>query len=229
MEGYVENDEQLREFETDYERKLEREADAALERIQRGQSWEDWRKVAELFTHGRKLAMLHGHANKPEGKGYNLCFSSWLDQHPKLRSIDKATRNHAMQCFDKIAEIDAWRVTLADNQRQTINHPTTVLRRFTASQRENAGDKVGEKKQTEREALRDANAELEGQVAKLKRTIEQSGENLFSLSDTAKNMAIVLAGNLSTGKLGELAKEIANELTKKRKLEAEKKRAGPRA
>ena len=228
MTDYVENDDQLRQFEADYEQKLEREADEALERIQRGQTWLDWRKVAELFAHGRKLAMLRGHANKPEGKGYNLCFSGWLDAHPKLRSIDKATRNHAMQCIDNIEAIEAWRATLAENQRQTINHPTTVLRRWKAADRETAGGDAAPKKQTEREALREANAELEGEVAKLKRKIEQSGENLFSLSDTAKNIAMTLAGNLSTGKLGELAKELTNELTKKRKLEAEKKRAGPR-
>jgi hypothetical protein len=226
---FVENDVQLREFEADYELKLERDAEEALDRIQRGQTWLDWRKVAELFTHGRKLAMLNGRANKPEGKGYNLCFSQWLDAHPKLRSVDKATRNHAMQCMDNIDAIEAWRATLAENQRQTINHPTTVLRRFKAADRETAGGEAAPKKQSEREALRDANADLEGQVAKLKRTIEQSGENLFSLSDTAKNMALVLAGNLSTGKLGELAKELANELAKKRKLEADKKRAGPRS
>jgi hypothetical protein len=226
---FVENDVQLREFEADYEKKLERDAEAALDRIQRGQTWLDWRKVAELFTHGRKLAMLNGHANKPEGKGYNLCFSAWLDAHPKLRSVDKATRNHAMQCMDNIDAIEAWRATLAENQRQTINHPTTVLRRFKAADRETAGGEAAPKKQSEREALREANANLEGENAKLKRTIEQSGENLFSLSDTARNMAIVLAGNLSTGKLGELAKELNAALAKRRKLEAEKKRAGPRS
>ncbi|HEX3521274.1 MAG TPA: hypothetical protein VHT52_04215 [Stellaceae bacterium] len=215
-------------FEAEYEAKLEREADEALERIQRGQSWLDWVKVAQLFAHGRKVAMLNGHANKPEGKGYNLCFSAWLDAHPKLRSIDKATRNHAMQCVDHLDAIEAWRATLGENQRQTINHPTTVLRRFTAAQRETAGE-AAPKKQSEREALREANATLEGEVTKLKRKIEQGGENLFAMSDTAKNIAMTLAGNLSAGKLGDLCKELAAELTRKRKAEADKKRAGPRS
>jgi hypothetical protein len=40
---------------------------------------------------------------------------------------------------------------------------------------------------------------------------------------------MVLAGNLSTGKLGELCKELTAELTRKRKMEADKKRAGPRS
>jgi hypothetical protein len=215
-------------FEAEYEARLEREADEALERIQRGQTWLDWRKVAELFSHGRKLAMLHGHANKPEGKGYNLCFSGWLDSHPKLRMVDKATRNHAMQCMDQIDAIEAWRATLAENQRQTINHPTTVLRRFKAADRESAGGDAAPRKQTEREALREANAELEGEVAKLKRTIEQSGENLFSLSDSAKSIARLLRDYWSANKLAELSKALTEEAKVKRGLEGKTKNGGPR-
>jgi hypothetical protein len=135
MTDHIDNGEAQR-FEAEYEATLEREADEALDRIQRGQSWLDWVKVAQLFAHGRKLAMFRGHANKPEGKGYNLCFSAWLDAHPKLRAVDKATRNHAMQCIDQLDAIEAWRATLAENQRQTINHPTTVLRRFKSANRD---------------------------------------------------------------------------------------------
>jgi hypothetical protein len=215
-------------FEVEYEAKLEREADEAFERIQRGQTWLDWRKVAELFAHGRRQAMLRGHANKPEGKGYNLCFSAWLDAHPKLRSIDKATRNHAMQCVDNIDAIEAWRATLGENQRQTINHPTTVLRRFTSAQRETAGE-AAPKKQTEREALREANATLEGEVAKLKRTIEQSGENLFALSDSAKSIARLLRDYWSANKLAELSKALTEEAKTKRALEGKTKNGGPKA
>ena len=215
-------------FEAEYEAKLEREADEAMDRLERGQTWLDWRKVAELLSHGRKLSMLRAHTNKPEGKGYNLAYSGWLEAHPKLRKIDKATRNHALQCFDAIDAIDAWRLTLGENQRQTINHPTVVLRRFKAAQRDGAGGDDAPKKQTEREALREANAELEGEVAKLKKKIEQSGENLFAMSDTPSNIAMTLAAHMSSGKLADVVKALSNELAKKRKAEADKRRAGPR-
>jgi hypothetical protein len=218
----------VQRFEAEYEAKLEREADEALERIQRGQTWLDWVKVAQLFAHGRKQAMLRGHANKPEGKGYNLCFSAWLDAHPKLRSIDKATRNHAMQCVDQLDAIEAWRLTLAENQRQTINHPTTVLRRFKAADRDNAGGDAAPKKQTEREALREANATLEGEVAKLKRKIEQSGENLFSLNDTAKQIARLLRDYWGSNKLAELSRALTEEAKVKRALEGKTKNGGPK-
>lgn len=217
-------------MEAEYEARLEREADEACDRIKRGQSWLDWVKIAELFAHGRKIAMYRGHANKPEGKGYNLCFAAWLDAHPKLREIDKASRNHAMQCWDQIDAIQAWRATLAEygsKSRQTINHPTTVLRRFLADQRETTGNAPA-KKQSIREALQDANAELEGEVAKLKRKIEQSGENLFSMADTPKDIAMAIAGAVSISKLADIGKALTAELAKKRKVEAEKKRGGPR-
>lgn len=217
-------------MEAAYEARLEQEADEAYDRLERGQTWLDWVKVAELFAHGRKVAMLRGHSNKPEGKGYNLCFAAWLDAHPKLRKIDKATRNHAMQCFDQIDAITAWRATLAEygaKSRQTINHPSTCLRRFLADQRETTGN-APPKKQNLREALQEANAELEGEVAKLKKKIEQSGENLFSMSDTPKDIAMAIAGSCSVSKLGDISKAILAELQRKRKAEAEKKRGGPR-
>ena len=191
MEGYVENDTELRQFEADYEQKLEREADEALERIQRGQTWLDWRKVAELFAHGRKLSMLRGHANKPEGKGYNLNFSAWLDAHPKLRSIDKATRNHAMQCIDNIDAIEAWRATLADNQRQTINHPSTVLRRFKSANREDAGEDAP-KKQSLADALRERNAELEAKMAKIEREAKDAEDRDWFYEGTPAQLAAML-------------------------------------
>jgi hypothetical protein len=191
MEGYVENDAELRQFEADYEAKLEREADEALERIQRGQTWLDWRKVAELFAHGRKLAMLRGHTNKPEGKGYNLSFAAWLDAHPKLRSIDKATRNHAMQCMDQIDAIETWRATLADNQRQTINHPTTVLRRFKSANRDNAGEEPV-KKLSEKDALRERNAELEAQLSRMEREAKDADDRDWFYEGTPAELAAVL-------------------------------------
>lgn len=213
-------------FEADYEARLEAEADAALDRIQRGQSWNDWAKIGELFVHGRKLAMLHGHTNEPAGKGYNMAFSSWLDAHPKLRAVDKATRNHAMQCFDNIQEITEWRAKLAQNQRETINHPTTVLRRWRKEQAGEAEKTV--KKQAARDELNEKVSILEADNKRLRDKLDKGGENIFALSDTAPQIAMALAGNLSSSKLADLHKALGLELAKKRKFEADKKRAGPR-
>ena len=221
-----ENEEAAR-FEAEYEARLEREADEAIDRIEKGQSWLDWLKIGELFVHGRNVAMLRGHTNKPEGKGYNLCFAGWMDAHPKLRKIDKATRNHCMQCFDLREEIGSWRATLGQNQRDTINHPTTVLRRFRAAQKENAGE-AAMRKQSKTAELQEKLAEFERENMKLRDKIEKGGENIFAMSDTARNIAMAIAGNLSIGKLGELCKELSAELAKKRKLEADRKRAGPK-
>jgi hypothetical protein len=219
--------EEIDRFEAEYEARLEAEADAALERIQRGQSWADWLKIGELFVHGRKLAMLRGHANKPEGKGYNLSFSAWMDAHPKLRVVDKATRNHAMQCFDNRDAIETWRASLGENQRQAKNHPTVVLRGWNKSNAENAGAEAV-KKTSKAAETQEKLAEFERENIALRQRLEKSGENLFALSDTAKNIARVLAGNMSVPKLTELGKALAAELAAKRKLEADKKRAGPR-
>jgi hypothetical protein len=212
--------------ESDYEAQLERDAEAALDRITRGQSWADWMKVGELFCHGRKQAMLHAHTNRPEGKGYNLLFSGWMDAHPKLRTVDKATRNHAMQCFDNLASITEWRATLAFNQLQAINHPSTVLRRWRKEQA-GEGEKAA-KKASAKEELNEKVAVLEADNKKLRDKLDKGGENIFALSDTAPQIAMALAGNLSMSKLTDLHKALGAELAKKRKFEAERKRAGPR-
>jgi hypothetical protein len=213
-------------FEADYEAKLERDADAALDRIQRGQSWDDWMKIAELFSHGSKTSMLHAHTNERAGKGYNLAFAAWLDAHPKMRAIDKATRNHCLQCYDNFHEITAWRAKLGQNQREAINHPKTVLQRWRKEQA-GEGEKVA-RKASAKEELNEKVAVLEADNAKLRKKLDDGGENIFALSDSASQIAMALAGNLSMSKLTDLHKALGAELTKKRKFEAERKRAGPR-
>lgn len=230
MDMTIDNHEAER-FENEYEARLEAEADAALDRIERGQTWLDWRKVAELFAHGRKLAMLNGHANKPEGKGYNTCFSAWIKEHPRLAKLDGVTRKHCLDCWDQIDAIETWRATLAETgskSRQTINHPTVMLRRFLADQRAGETGEKPEKKPSLREALQEANAGLEAENAKLKRKIEESGENLFALNDSAKSIARLLRDYWSANKLAELSKALVEEAKIKRGLEGKNKNGGPR-
>lgn len=215
--------------ESEYERKLEAEADEALDRIQRGQSWDDWLKIGELFVHGRKQAMLFSHVNKPEGKGYNLWFSGWMARHPKLQAIDKATRNHAMQCFDNAAAIKEWRGHLAQNQREAINHPTTVLRRWKREQADDAVIKVVKKK-TDRQGMIEQIDLLEADNKKLRARIEQGEANVFSMADTPENIGKLLADPTMCGleKARKIHKALGEAISKRAKFEAERKKAGPR-
>jgi hypothetical protein len=56
-----------------------------------------------------------------------------LNERPWARDIDKPTRNHLFWCADNRNAIEAWRETLAQNERARLNHPTAMKRRYEAT------------------------------------------------------------------------------------------------
>jgi hypothetical protein len=54
---------------------------------------------------------------------------------------------------DHRSEIEAWRDTLAQNERDKMNHPTTLRRKYEATHKVVAVDPNAPKKETSREAL----------------------------------------------------------------------------
>lgn len=219
--------EQSMEHET--EARLEREADAALDRIQRGQQWSDWLAIGELLVWGRNKAMRRAGTNQPVGAAYNKAFGGWMDEHAKLRSIDSATRNHSMWCADHRTEIETWRETLASNQRQQLNHPTATKRRYEASIRAGAKPDT-EKKLTAKQRFEEELLRLEADNTKLRRQLDDGEGSLFDLKQTkVETIAEIIADTLraSPSRMAALAKAIgdANKEVQARANEARKKKA----
>jgi hypothetical protein len=118
---------------TESEERKEKDAAEAAERIKRGQHWLDWMYIAEGLEVGRVKAMRRAGTNRPIGAAYNRAFGDWLNERRWARDLDKPTRNHLFWCADNRNAIEAWRETLAANERARLNHPTAMKRRYEAT------------------------------------------------------------------------------------------------
>ena len=101
-----------------------------LEHIRSGQHWRDWTLVAAGFAAGRARSMREAMTNQAIGRRYNEAFGRWMDRNPWSRKIDKGTRNHLLWIADNLPAVEAWRETLAANQRDAWNHPTSIKRHY---------------------------------------------------------------------------------------------------
>jgi hypothetical protein len=206
----------------DNETRLETEAAAAAERIKGGQHWTDWITIGEGLAVGRQKAMRRSGTNQPIGAIYNRAFGEWLDAHKWARDLDKATRNHAIWCADNRPAVEAWRATLAENQRSMINHPSVTKRRYEATTKDKA-DTPGAAKETKAQQVE---RELEAMAVerdKWKRAAEKDG-SLFDLkNDPAAIIAQIIGAHCTPYKLGEILKALAAERDRQK---AVKKQAG---
>jgi hypothetical protein len=119
----------MREDERD---RVGRLGSEAWKRLKKTKDYHDWIKVGEALLVGREWAMNQAETNKPEGKGYNLCFSEYLQRY-KLDDMDKGDRSRLFQMMDALPQIEEWRRTLTLTERLKLNHPNTVLRKFKAA------------------------------------------------------------------------------------------------
>ena len=210
-------------FESEYEARIEREAEAASKELKSGQQWMSWLKIGRLMVVGRNKAMLRGGTNEPIGARYNKAFGEWLDQRQWLRDIDKATRTHAMWCVDHLDELLRLRENMGLTQRLTANHPTTMRRRWEKAQKELDKPKSETKPETKVQKIE---RELEAVAAerdKWKREAEKDGSLLDLKQDTAGLIAKVIVSHVSQYKVGEILKALTAE---RDRLKAVKKQAG---
>jgi hypothetical protein len=52
---------------------------------------------------------------------------------PDLESINRTTRAHPVWLAENAVAVEEWRKTLATNQREELNHPSAIRRRFDAA------------------------------------------------------------------------------------------------
>jgi hypothetical protein len=138
----------------------------AWKRLKKCKDYNDWLKVGEALLVGREWAMNQAQTNKPEGKGYNLCFSEYLQRY-KLDDMDKGDRSRLFKMMDALPQIEIWRRTLALTERLKLNHPNAVLRKFKAA------FEVPDPSKPVKPGLRDSVAELSEENMQLKAHIAE--------------------------------------------------------
>jgi hypothetical protein len=183
-------------METEYEARKEKAAEEAALRIKRGDHWLDWVAVGDGLTVGRLRSMRRAGTNQPVGAAYNRAFGLWLDEHKWARELNKATRNHAMWIIDHRDEIERWRETLAKNQRDRINHPTTMKRAFEAANKDKDKDKTPkEKSETAAQKMAREIDRLEKENDTLRKRVETG--SLFDIGkDTADAIISVMTDSM---------------------------------
>jgi hypothetical protein len=102
-------------------------------RIKGGAHWNDWMYLADGFAVGVTKAMRAAGTNKPYGKAYTRLFGEWLEARPWAKRYDKGTRSNLLWCADHRSEIEEWRSGLAQNERDKLNHPTNLRRKYEAA------------------------------------------------------------------------------------------------
>lgn len=197
----------------DNETRLESEAAAAAERIKGGQYWNDWITIGEGLAVGRQKAMRRSGTNQPIGAIYNRAFGEWLNAHQWARDLDGATRNHAIWCADNRPAIEAWRATLADNQRSLINHPSTTKRRYEAMTKVTGAAEPPKRKV---QIAADELEELHAKLAKTQKQLEDAdgADAVCNFErDSAEMIARTLVSHVkSSHKLADIAKRLAAEV-----------------
>jgi hypothetical protein len=176
---------------TDDETRKEELAAEAAHRIKSGQHWTDWMMVGDGLMVGRHKAMYAAGTNAPKGKGYAKAFSRWMSTRPWALDLDNPTRNDLFWCVDRRSEIEAWRDTLAQNERARINHPSSMKRRFEATHKiKTDGDDDRPVTATRYQKLEREFEQVATERDQLKKRLDSSDGSLFDLrKDKASDIA----------------------------------------
>ena len=133
------------ELTTAAETRKEQAAAEAADRIKSGQHWRDWMYIAEGLEIGRSKALRLAGTNNIQHPAYRRAFREWMKPRTWASELDGPTRNHLFWCLDHRNDIEAWRETLAQNERARLNHPTAMKRKYEAAHAERSSPQQAEK------------------------------------------------------------------------------------
>ncbi len=199
--------------ETKSEARKEKLAEEAEDRIRKGAHWSDWMYVADGFAVGRAKAMRAAGTNQPYGKAYTRAFGDWMAERPWTKNIDTGTRSVLLWVADHRSEVEAWRETLAQNERAKLNHPTALKRRYDAGHKFSADSSEAPKKETKAEALVRENEDLWAKIKKLEHRVESGDGSLFDLRrDSVDAIVAAIAGTVPLGRFESLQRAMTKKL-----------------
>jgi hypothetical protein len=104
----------------------------AWEAVRKSASFDNWAKVAAALAQGRDHSMRVSGANRPAGQTYCRAMHKWCVEFG-FAGMANNLRSHAIEMHSHIDEIRAWRESLPQRQRQRLNDPLAVTRRWRAA------------------------------------------------------------------------------------------------
>ncbi len=186
-------------------------------RLRSNATWDDWKQVGKAHLIGRHKAMIEAGVNQPIGRRYNEAFGTWQREFG-FENLDKGDRARLFEVMGHLAKIEAWLATLTTSERLRLNHPTTVMRKWkgsTVAPDPNAAPKLSPYAQ-----LREAHVQLIEKHHHLEREIEAGGGgDLWTLRDTADDIANVMVRKLPTNKAERVARAMLAKLKEQKTSE----------
>jgi hypothetical protein len=146
----------------------------AWQRLQQHKSFDDWILVGHAHVIGRDAAMRAAKTYSPRGKRYSYAFGKWLETCG-FDNIDGHDRADLFTVMGNLDKITLWRDTLTTTERLRLNHPSTVLRRWTAARRPASADKT--KKPSPWEKQKQSLAEVQEENHKLKQEVARQTDD----------------------------------------------------
>jgi hypothetical protein len=107
--------------------------DNAIRRIREYEDYHRWLEVGRAFLRLQSEAIYLSGGNRPFGRAYTRARAELGAHVPDLESINRTTRAHAVWLAENAVAVEEWRKTLATNQREELNHPSAIRRRFDAA------------------------------------------------------------------------------------------------
>jgi hypothetical protein len=137
------------------------DASKAAARIKKGAHLTDWFAVGAGLVAGQTQCLRETGANDRNNKRYQNCFNKWMDAHKWSLDFDQTTRSHVVWLHENRDAVNEFLAPLASNQRQRMNHPSTVKRAFDKAHKPAVEKEPKEPKPDERDARIE---ELEGEL-----------------------------------------------------------------
>jgi hypothetical protein len=115
------------------ERRVIRAGLEAWRAIGKAESFESWRAIGAALALGKARAQrIAGEADNWRDRNYIYEFSKWMRNHG-FGSMPKSVRSVAIELYENIQAIEAWRATLPERQRKRLIHPLSNVRRWRAA------------------------------------------------------------------------------------------------
>jgi hypothetical protein len=106
------------------------------ENLGRANSFDSWAKIGAALAIGRDYSLRISGANRPAGQTYCRAMNQWCAEYG-FASMVNNLRSHALEMHSHIDEIRSWRDGLPPRQRQRLNDPLAVTRRWKAATQAN--------------------------------------------------------------------------------------------
>jgi hypothetical protein len=170
-------------------------------------NWDDWMLVGESLIEGRTWAMDKAGTNRPEGGGYVRAFGEWLIRY-RLDDFDKGDRSRLFTVMENRIEIEGWRITLTSTERMKINHPSTVLRKWSAMTKVHSGEKKPRRESSDKAKLAEKDRAIEHLKEQLASAERRDGSLCDFKHDTAGDIATTLVKSVSPSKAKAIVKAV---------------------